>query len=132
VATVSVSGTLTDGGVDGVSLTPTLPDSDGDGISEILVASAFAGGPVNLGVDIGPATTTAGAYGPFSLGPEAGPSPGPVTELSLSLGFLLSGGSDVVSLSGLLTLDPAPVPEPGTLWLLVPGIAAIALRHRRR
>jgi hypothetical protein len=66
------------------------------------------------------------------LGPEAGPSPGPVTELSLSLAFSFSGGNDEVSLSGLLTLDPAPVPEPGTLWLLVPRIAAIALPHRRR
>jgi hypothetical protein len=134
LVTASLSGTLTDGGTDGVSIAPISGalDSDGDGILEILVATVNSF-TVNLGVDVGPASTTAGAYGPFSAGPQAYLGPLAPTTLDLTLSFRLSGGGDSASFNGIVTLvEVAAVSEPATVWLLMSGAAVIVLRRQHR
>jgi hypothetical protein len=117
-----------------------LPDSDGDGIGEVQVASLSSGGPlVNMGVDVGPLSTNSGpvgahyAYPPapatlYSAGPVAGPAGGPWTSISVTAAFGLSGGGDIAALSGLASVA---VPEPST-WLLVSAAGIFAWFRIRR
>jgi hypothetical protein len=128
---LAVSGTLTDGGTDGVSITPfPNSDTDGDGIPEMVSGSAGLGSLVHL-LDVGPASSAAGAYGPFSVGPIAGPT-GPLDQMSLLFSFTLSGGGDTAVLSATLTIDEAPnVPWAASLWLVAAGIGTLALGRRR-
>jgi hypothetical protein len=133
VVSASLTGTLTDATGNGVSITPTVADSSGDadGVAEILLALAGDGVSfVNLGVDVGPASSTEGAYGPFTAGPQAGPA-GSFTFLRAQLSFMLSGGGDSASLTGVVTIEPAPVvPLPAAVWLLVAGLPLAMLRRR--
>jgi hypothetical protein len=135
-----VSGGLNNVAGGGVTLTPGLPDSDGDGIGEVQVASLSSGGPlVNMGVDVGPLSTNSGpvgahyAYPPapasvYSAGPIAGPAGGPWTSISVTAAFGLSGGGDIAALSGLASVA---VPEPST-WLLVSAAGIFAWFRIRR
>jgi hypothetical protein len=135
-----VSGGLNNVSGGGVTLTPLLPDSDGDGIAEVQVARVSSGGPfVNMGVDVGPISVNSGpigaqyAYPPapaslYSAGPIAGPGPGPWTSLSVTAAFSLTGGGDAVALTGLASVA---VPEPST-WLLLSAAGLFAWFRIRR
>jgi hypothetical protein len=124
----SIVGGLTDFTGNGVSITPSLADLDGDSIPELQIASANA---LNLGIDIGPAAAfgagPAGALHNFAdLEPEQnGPMVGIYTSLQLLTGFTMSGGGDVGAFTGYVRLDQNDgiIPEPSTLALGV--IAAV-------
>jgi hypothetical protein len=138
----SISGGLTDATGNGVSITPdgSLGDPDGDSISELAINEVGVGGPpvfTNMGVDVGGAVSygpgVPGAthtHGPFTTGPIAGP-PGIWTSLHSHGGFTLSGGGDIVSLTGYASI----VPEPSTIALVAIGamsiLGRIALRRRK-
>jgi hypothetical protein len=136
----SIAGGLNDVTGNGISLAPTLADSDGDSIAELQVASA--GLPLqNMGVDVGSGVSygagQAGAlyvYGPYTEPIQPGPNAGPYTTLKLDVGFTLSGGGDIVSLTGHAEIaeDGGIVPEPGTLTLGACGLALIGFFGRRR
>ena len=123
-----ISGTLTDATGDGFSLQPTLGDLDTDGLAELLVP--FVGDPTNLGIDVGLATMTTGAYGPFTASAFLPGSP-LFTSLQVNLGFQLSGNGDFAALQGATQIESA-VAEPATLWLMSTGALALIGRRRRR
>lgn len=136
----SISGGLNDVTGNGISLAPTLSDADGDSIGELQVASA--GLPLqNMGVDVGSSVSygagPAGAlyvYGPYSEPIQPGPSLGPYTTLQLDVGFTLSGGGDIASLTGHAEIaeDGGIVPEPNTLTLGACGLALLGWMRVRR
>jgi hypothetical protein len=139
VSRAQISGGINDVGGGGVSITPLMPDSDGDGIAEVQLASV--GGPTtNMGVDVGLAQTHVGPIGahyeyqsapltPYAFGPISGPAGGPWTTLSVTSAFMLTGGGDSAALTGFAAVA---VPEPST-WLLMLGGGLLAwFGYRRR
>jgi hypothetical protein len=130
----SLAGALTDFTGDGVSLMPTLADADGDTLLELQTSDVTA--PLtNMGVDVGtgvsfPAGASGALYavGPFAVGPQAGPGPGPWTGLQASLGFSLSGNGDIAVLTGFAEI--LPIPEPSALALAGMLAGLFALRQR--
>jgi hypothetical protein len=122
----SVSGGLTDFTGNGVAITPTGP----------LLAISTVGLPTtSMGVDVGPAVgfgpgpPGAHSYGLHTAGPMPGPA-GPWSVLSVTVGFSLSGGADVASLTGFSQI----VPEPSSVVMMVmSGLGLlICARFRRR
>ncbi len=137
VVFASLSGGLNDVTSNGASVTPALPDTDGDSISEMMASSVDNGGPLtNMGVDVGqamvlpPGTFGTQTYGPFNAGPQAGPA-GPWANLSSTVKFTGSGGGDIFSATGHAEINNGVVaPEPTAVGLL--GVAGLALVRRRR
>jgi len=127
---ITLSGTLTDRLPDGVSLTPTLVDGDTDGLAEILAVFLGLGSPSIHVVDLGPASSVAGAYGPFSAGPFTGL--GSIDSLRVTFDLTLSAFDSAVLVATILINEPtSSVPWAGGLWLLVGGIGAVSLWRRR-
>ena len=134
--TASLVGGMTDPTGDGVSITPALPDADGDLLAELQAARVGIATPTtNMGVDVGLAFS--GPAGPPGAlhnypatvaGPQAGPGPGPWDVLQAELSFAGSGGSDIYAMTGFASIDF--VPEPSSAALLL--IAAAAALPRRR
>jgi uncharacterized protein (TIGR03382 family) len=132
----SVAGALNDNTGNGISITPTLADDDGDALAELQIAELSVGGPfTNMGIDVG----LANAHGPglpgafYTYGPYAEPSqPGPIaawSTLQIRLGFTLSGGSDIAVLTGRAEIV---VPEPSSIMLALVGAVGLAWQVRRR
>ena len=128
--TSSLSGGLTDNDLNGVSMTPTPG-------ATILIGNVLDAGanPTNMGVDIGPGSTSVGLYGPYTGGPIAGPV-GTWLYLQANVGFTLSA-HDSVSLDGRLEIvegaPPTPgVPEPATSALGVIAAGALSGSVLRR
>jgi hypothetical protein len=140
ISNAYVSGGLNNVSGAGVTITPILPDSDGDGAAEVQVASVSSGGPfVNMGVDVGPLQANSGpigalyAYPPapaslHSAGPLGGPAGGPWTSLSVTAAFSLTGGGDSAALTGLASIV---IPEPSTWLLMAVGVVFAWFRIRR-
>ncbi len=108
----SIAGALNDVNGNGVSITPTL----GPNIQIADLSLPLT----NMGVDVGPANAHGAAspgafytYGSYTAGPQAGPV-GAWMNMSLTLGFSLSGGGDIAVLTGLAQI----VPEPSSIMLL--------------
>jgi hypothetical protein len=126
----SISGALTNF-VDGssLSMTPTLGPT---------IQSSTVGPPTTgMGVDVGPAFSVGpspnGAlfvYGPHAIGPIAGPA-GPWSTMTVTVGFMLSGGGDTAVLTGFSEIVEF-IPEPSTYVMLAMGIAGVGLFARRR
>ena len=123
----SIAGALNDVNGSGVSITPTLGPN---------IQLADLGAPAtNMGVDVGPAAIHGAAapgafytYGPFVDGPQPGPA-GAWTSLSVTLGFSMSGGSDIAVLTGFAQI----VPEPSSSVLLgLGGVAVLGYIRRLR
>lgn len=130
VISITLGGTLSDLDQGAVSLTPSLPDGDSDGIAEIVSLSVGLGSPSIHLADLGPASSVAGAYGPFSDGPFTGL--GAIDKLSFQWDFTLSG-RDAADLTLTLTInEPAAVPWLPGFWLLGGGVGTLALAARRR
>ena len=96
----SLSGSTTDGGIDGVTITPTDPSGKvqittiSDGIST-----------VNIGHDLGPTATLFGqsaVYGPFNegFGPAKFLSTSGWNSIQMDVKFQLSGGGDILTMNG--------------------------------
>ncbi|MCC7373266.1 MAG: hypothetical protein IT581_01325 [Verrucomicrobiales bacterium] len=131
----SVVGGITDLTGNGASVTPTLGAS---------LQVAEVGIPLtSMGVDVGAAAAFAPGppgsfhvYGPYASGPIPGPGPGPWTFLQASTGFGLSGGGDVLALTGFAQIVEIPVvPEVGTMTagaILSLGGATWVMRRRSR
>jgi hypothetical protein len=144
IANASIVGGLTDFTGDGVTLTPVnilgLPE-DTDIFSPETQIFTANGTTINLGVDVGLVGTggpgAPGAfyvYGPFLAGPVAGIAPaGGITDLSLDVQFMLSGGGDAFGLTGFASLEC--VPEPGS-WAVIGmgllGLGSIAYRRKKK
>ncbi|MBL9137425.1 MAG: hypothetical protein JNK85_16250 [Verrucomicrobiales bacterium] len=131
----SVVGGITDLTGNGASVTPILGPS---------LQIAEVGMPLTtMGVDVGPAAAfgpgPAGSfhvYGPFASGPAFGPGPGPWNFLQVTTAFTLSGGGDVLALTGFAQIVETPVvPEVGTMAagaIISLGGATWAMRRRIR
>jgi hypothetical protein len=110
-------------------------------------------GPVGMGVDVGPSASIAAgpsgqvlAYGntstafPMSGDAFVAPGPafldyaplagGPFTQMKADWRFSLSGGGD--SFAGIGYVEIVPVPEPGTVLLMLAGLGGLAVVARRR
>ena len=131
IVSITLSGTLSDLDQGAVSLTPSLPDGDSDGIAEIVSLSVGLGSPSIHVADIGPASNVAGAYGPFSEGPFTGL--GAIDTLSFAWNFTLAG-RDAADLTLTLTINEltAAVPWVPGLWLLGGGVGVLTLAAWRR
>lgn len=127
VVSSSLAGSLTDGGTDNVTITPT---------SGTLQNSSVGMPLTSMGVGIGAGETgIAGGsdvYGPYSAGPVSGPT-GPWTFLTVDVSFGLSGGGDIATLSGRASVDTAErVPETLPAWAAMGALGFVLLLGRRQ
>lgn len=127
VVAASVAGSLTDGGTDGVTITPT---------GTFLQSSTLGLPTTSMGLDIG--ATESGiaggsdVYGPYAVGPIAGPAGGPWTLLGVGVSFGLTGGGDVATLSGRASVETASVPETLPAWVAFATLCSILIVGHRR
>lgn len=123
----SISASVTDVEGDGVDLTPFNPH----------IQTSTLNGTTNMGVDAGHAYHHGPGFPgqsyvvpPDNQGPRSGPV-GTWTSMELEAKFTLSK-RDVATLNGYASINPAPIPEPGTLLLLGSGLLGLAVWKRRK
>lgn len=130
----SLSISAVDATGDGVSVTPTNAK-----IMEAFVDDDLTG-LVNMGVDVGDASSTAGigshVFGPFEEGPKIGPIH-PVDGwdfLQVDVAFTISGNGDTVAMTGFASIIESggeiPVPGAGAMGLVL--LSAMGMRRSRR
>jgi hypothetical protein len=125
VAQASLSYSLTDSTMNGISLAPNTA----------VQTAALLPGAVGFSLLDNTGFTAAGGFpnsyvvGPFDTAPtlEAG---GPYTSLGVDTAFTLSGNFDVVTLNGFAEVTPLPLP--GAVWLLGSGLVGLIGLKRRR
>jgi hypothetical protein len=138
----NMSGSVTDGGNNGVTLTALPPPAgiptDSDGLPEIQVYTLSDDGGItwqNVGLDLGPSATfpsgaVSAVYGPFIEGPIPTIAGGPWTHMRADVNFRLSGGGDAFTFNGRKDLHTL-IPEPGTFALAFFSLTAFCLYRRR-
>jgi hypothetical protein len=126
----TMSGSITSGNGDGVTITPDL---------NTFVATYTGDADIPAGsIDIGGSQTSPGTgtnpYPPsgiFSASQVAGP--GGVSTLGVEVSFTLTNTNDSAAISGQINYAPAAIPEPGTVSLLMGiSISSLGLLARRR
>jgi hypothetical protein len=126
----SLAGSLTDGGSDGVTITPTGATLQTSDVGFPLTSMGVGIGLTESGIAGG-----SDVYGAYSAGPIAGPPGGPWTFMTVSVGFTLTGGGDVAALNGRaeITTASAPVPDsgPGLIGLAALGLVLLRARFRK-
>ncbi len=135
--TASLTGGMTDNTGNGISMTPTQANLDGDLFLELQTSATGIGGPTtNMGVDVGtgfsaPAGLPGALHNYLSqvAGPQLGPSGGPFDVLSSTFAFLGSGDGDIYSMTGFASIET--VPEPGMIGLMM-LVAPVLVRRRKK
>lgn len=131
----SLSGSFTDPTLNGLTVTPLLPDADGDGVAELQVGEIGASGPLsNMKVDVGPAFTKAPGGSPTGpiptdLDTHVMTTVGPYDMLKAILSFRLSPHSDVASFGGFVSINTV-VPEPTSVVIMLATMAGLGLTRR--
>jgi hypothetical protein len=127
-----VSGAIVNGSGGNVTITPALPDGDGDGIAELQALRLSGDGGltfVNAGVDVGQKDSALGSkvYGLYS---QLNSGAGTFDYWAFETKFTLTPGKDVASLAGYAEITP--VPEPVSSAMLLAGLGLLGWMVRRR
>lgn len=121
---LEISGTLTDGGRDGVSAAP---------FNALGIAQALIEGSAVL--ELGPASFTAGPYGPLTISTiiNSADFGGVIENFGVQISFTASGGDDVYSFNVKHTIqEVSDVPAPATLALFGLGLVGLGWFMRMR
>jgi len=129
-ATSTVRYTLTDGGTNGITISPSIP-----AIGKIVSAQDVDANGIafDKGVNVGDTcTATTDAFcGPYNAGPSLiNHGAGPYVSMTANVNFNLTGGGDAASLSGKII--QAAVPEPSSYALLSAGLVFVGFVASRR
>lgn len=127
VVSASVAGSLTDGGSDNVTITPTGASLQTSSVGMPLTSMGLGIGGAESGIAGG-----SDVYGPYSLGPVAGPGGGPWSSLEVGVGFGLSGGGDIATLSGRASIETGTVPETLPTWVTLAALGLVLVAGHRQ
>jgi len=129
LVTSSLSGSLTAGDTDGVTVSPNLFSG---GISEGSINGVSLSSLAVGSMQASPSGVS--PYPPSGTFNKSAASADPITSLDVTVSFNLTGGGDGISGSGLLTTNAVPgaVPEPASMALMVVGALGLGFGMRRK